>query len=67
MRCEYVNCENEAELIVVLEGHMYHLCRKHFNRILRRLERKAKRKEVSLSDFKVRKIRGRIQLTFSSE
>ena len=65
MRCEYVNCDREAALIVVLNGHMYHLCKRHFENILRRLEKRAQRREASLSDFKVRKERGRIRLTFT--
>ena len=65
MRCEYVNCDAEGAVIVVLQGRMYHMCKKHFRRLLRAMERRAKRREVSLDDFTVRKERGRIRLYFA--
>ena len=67
MRCEYVNCEREAEVIVVFDGRAYHLCRYHMSRLIRSLEKNAKGRTASLQDFRVKKERGKIRVNIPSE
>ncbi len=66
LRCDYVNCEREAEVIVVFDGKAYHLCRHHMSRLIRSLERNAKGRTASLRDFQVKRERGKIRVYISS-
>ncbi len=62
MRCVYVNCDREAEVILVLDGHMRPLCKRHFKRFIRALEQLARQGEASLNDIEVKREKGRIAI-----
>ena len=60
--CQYRNCRKQSDIIVVVDGHYYGLCEKHYQIIDRLLDRvlESGKRSVSLEDLKVYTKKGRI-------
>ncbi|HDI32152.1 MAG TPA: hypothetical protein ENF80_04970 [Thermofilum sp.] len=52
MKCMHVDCDLEAEYIIMLDNRQVYLCKKHFSKITSALQRKAlKEGSASLDDI----------------
>ncbi|RLE62940.1 MAG: hypothetical protein DRN53_03085 [Thermoprotei archaeon] len=62
MPCRYTGCKKEEEIIIMLDRPI-ELCREHFNKFQKVLERLALKNGASrVRDLKVKKRRGRVRL-----
>ena len=52
MKCSYARCKREAEIVLVLNDRRRGICKKHYKRILRHIERGIEGDgDYSLEDF----------------
>lgn len=60
-KCSFGKCPAQAEVIVILNGYTYPLCRKHFTLLNRKLDSLvADKGRASLEDLEIRVSNGRI-------